>query len=69
MVSNVCIQRNCKWKICNELKGILASKKEGSSYKNFVIQNKDGLSIAKAMLIYYNNNILLDSLKTCFFFN
>ncbi len=50
-------------------KELIPSEKNIGSYKDFIIQHRAELSTVKLGFTYYNNNILIESLKRCFFIN
>lgn len=51
------------------LEEIMKNRKDDESDKDFIITNKARLSTIKQILIYDNNNILIESLNLCFFLN
>lgn len=53
----------------SEFNELISSKNADDSYKDFIIQHKTKLSVVKLGLTYFNNNILIESLKRCFFIN
>lgn len=53
----------------SEFNKLISSKKSDGLYKDFIIQYRTKLSVVKLGLTYFNNNILIESLKRCFFIN
>ena len=51
----------------SEFNELISSKNAGDTYKDFIIQHRTKLSVVKLGLTYFNNNILIESLKRCFF--